>query len=162
MYIQGILFMLFVFVMRIVVSNTYMYCVVFCFVFLHLVYPILPVSLDCPFQLTLPKQCELLPSLGVCRPLSCHILVFSSETPMESPPLRMLISSRSINKHGRHRQFLFLIGRFFKIFSSETAWQMNRHVVKKHLWKVLYKDCSFSSDPLTNMAATGHSCLLID
>jgi hypothetical protein len=49
MYIQGILFMLFVFVMRIVVSNTYMYCVVFCFVFLHLVYPILPVSLDCPF-----------------------------------------------------------------------------------------------------------------
>jgi hypothetical protein len=30
--------------------------------------------------------------------------------------------SRSINKHGRHRQFLFLIGRFKKIFSSETVW----------------------------------------
>jgi hypothetical protein len=30
--------------------------------------------------------------------------------------------SQSINKHGRHRQFLFLIGRFFLIFSSETAW----------------------------------------
>jgi hypothetical protein len=30
--------------------------------------------------------------------------------------------SRSINKHGRHRQFLFLIGQFLKIFSSETAW----------------------------------------
>jgi hypothetical protein len=27
----------------------------------------------------------------------------------------------------------------------------------KHLWKVLYKDCSFSSDPLTNMADTGNS-----
>jgi hypothetical protein len=25
------------------------------------------------------------------------------------------------NKHGRHRQLLFLIGRFFKIF-SETVW----------------------------------------
>ena len=41
---------------------------------------------------------------------------------MEGPLERMLISSRSINKHGHHRQFLFLIGRFKKIFSSETAW----------------------------------------
>jgi hypothetical protein len=33
----------------------------------------------------------------------------------------------------------------------------------KHLWKVLYKECSFTSDPLTNMAATGHSCFwLVD
>ena len=27
------------------------------------------------------RQCELLPSLGVCRPLIFHILIFSSETP---------------------------------------------------------------------------------
>jgi hypothetical protein len=26
-------------------------------------------------------QCELLPSLNVCRPLTFHILIFSSETP---------------------------------------------------------------------------------
>jgi hypothetical protein len=29
--------------------------------------------------------------------------------------------ARTINKHGRHRQFLFLIGRFLNIFYSETT-----------------------------------------
>jgi hypothetical protein len=43
------------------------------------------------------------------------------EATMAGPLWRMLLSSRSINKHGRHRQFLFLIGRFLKIFFSETA-----------------------------------------
>jgi hypothetical protein len=32
------------------------------------------------------------------------------------------LNTRSVNKHGHHRQFLFLIGRFLKIFSSETTW----------------------------------------
>jgi hypothetical protein len=40
---------------------------------------------------------------------------------MEGPLCILLILSRSINKHGRHRQLLFLIGRFLKIFSSEAA-----------------------------------------
>jgi hypothetical protein len=41
---------------------------------------------------------------------------------------------------------------------SETTWPNESKLSKKHIWKILYKDCSFRLNPLTNMSDTGNYC----
>jgi hypothetical protein len=49
---------------------------------------------------------------------------------MEDPLLRLLISSRSVNKHGQYRELLLLIGRFLQKSSPlKPSSQMNRNLV---------------------------------
>jgi hypothetical protein len=43
-------------------------------------------------------------------------------------------------------------------FSSENPQPNELKLDRKHLWKVLSKECTSCYDPLPNMAATGNSC----
>jgi hypothetical protein len=85
------------------------------------------------------------PSIDASYHVSVHLAkLFQSRRFLEidqSEPQTILVSDWLISK---------------KIFSCETALPNEPKLGRKHLWKVLYKDCSFSPDPLTNMAVSVH------
>ena len=109
------------------------------------------------------RYCHHLAS--VVRPLTFHILIYSSETTGPNgtklgrkhlykvlykvssfrpiPPTNMAAKGNSC----------FWLANVKKIFSSETAWPNGAKLGRKHLCKILYKTSSFSSIRPTNMAA---------
>ena len=135
-----------------------------------------PAAPPYPFLAHLAKGkvsfCHHLASV-VRRPLTFHILIFSAETPQPNERklgrkhLWMVLYKDwsfcpdPLTNMSATGNYCFWLVDLKKKFSSATARPNEPKLGRKHLWKVLYKYCSFRLDPFTNMAATGHYFFLI-
>ena len=99
------------------------------------------------------RQNELLPSIGV-RHLSSllHLFVFRK--------LFTFLARLATGNVGFWLpSFVFCHLLTFQILIFSKTYQPNElKLSRKHLWKVLSKECTFCYDPLPNMALHRHSC----
>jgi hypothetical protein len=82
---------------------------------------------------------------------------------MEGPLLRLLISSRSINKYSRHTRFLFLImdrdkmSNLYREPSIDASYQVSVHLAKRFQRRRLFRN-----QPIRNKNCLWWPCLLMD
>jgi hypothetical protein len=117
------------------------------------------------------RYCHHLAS--VVRPLTFHIIIFSSETTWPNGTklgskhlckvLYKVSPFRSVPQQIWPPRAILVSDclQFKKIFSSETAWQNGAKLGRKHLCNILYKASSFGSIRPTNMATKINSFFLI-
>jgi hypothetical protein len=95
-----------------------------------------------------------------CPDSLTNMTCFGLDQKNQLPVAAMLLTNRNkmsilYRGHSIDASYQMLV-HFGKAISEETK------LSTIHLWKVLYNDCSFRTDPLTNMVVTGNSsfCLV--
>jgi hypothetical protein len=116
----------------------------------------LPMAAMWPPQTILVSDWLISKKLSPLKPL-CQMNRNSVGGILGRSSIKMLISFRSVNKHGRHRQFLFLIGWFLK-----NLLLCNRLAETVHLAKQLQRRRFFRNQPIRNKNYLWWPCLLMD